>query len=218
MTNQIPDIITQYLRVAGSADPADADQIVACFTSDGEVIDEGETRRGRPAIRQWWEGPGTTYGYTVQVRRSRAWATIATWCSPGWPATFPAAPPTWPTASPSATASSPSSRFSPGGRRSLVPPRPHKGPSPSGPRTARIVERVRAIPKGFVRTYADIEPAAPRLVGHVLATTHENLPWHRVVRADGSAPMGASQLELLRREGVPLRGDRVDLSQARLPG
>jgi alkylated DNA nucleotide flippase Atl1 len=102
--------------------------------------------------------------------------------------------------------------------KSLMPPRLHKGPSPSGPRTARIVERVRAIPKGFVRTYADIEPAAPRLVGHVLATTHENLPWHRVVRADGSAPMGASQLELLRREGVPLRGDRVDLSQARLPG
>ncbi len=98
-----------------------------------------------------------------------------------------------------------------------MPPRPRKSPSPSEPRTARVVQRVRAIPKGFVRTYADIEPAAPRLVGRVLATTHENLPWHRVVRADGSAPMGASQLELLRREGVPLRGDRVDLSQARLP-
>jgi alkylated DNA nucleotide flippase Atl1 len=85
-------------------------------------------------------------------------------------------------------------------------------------RSARIIERVRAIPKGFVRTYADIDPAAPRLVGRVLATTHEDLPWHRVVRADGTAPMGAPQLERLRHEGVPMRGNRVDLHQARLPG
>jgi methylated-DNA-protein-cysteine methyltransferase related protein len=84
-------------------------------------------------------------------------------------------------------------------------------------RHARIVERVRAIPKGFVRTYADIDPAAPRLVGRVLATTNEDLPWHRVVRADGSIPMGAAQRERLRREGVPMRGERVDLTQARLP-
>ena len=85
------------------------------------------------------------------------------------------------------------------------------------PRTARIVARVRAIPAGFVRTYGDIEPKAPRLVGRVLATTHENVPWHRVVHADGSIPMGTRQRDLLLREGVPMRGDRVDLRQARLP-
>jgi len=79
------------------------------------------------------------------------------------------------------------------------------------------VERVRAIPEGFVRTYGDIDPSAPRLVGQVLATTKEELPWHRVVRADGTAPIGAKQLELLQREGVPVRGDRVDLARARLP-
>jgi alkylated DNA nucleotide flippase Atl1 len=83
-------------------------------------------------------------------------------------------------------------------------------------RAARIIERVRAIPKGFVRTYADIDPAAPRLVGRVLTSTHERVPWHRVVRGDGSAPMGADQLELLRSEGVPMRGIKVDLAQARL--
>ena len=87
----------------------------------------------------------------------------------------------------------------------------------SARRAARIVERVRAIPPGFVRTFADIDPAAPRAVGRVLSRTHD-LPWHRVVRADGSAPMGEAQLERLRREGVPLRGDRVDLDRARLPG
>jgi alkylated DNA nucleotide flippase Atl1 len=75
---------------------------------------------------------------------------------------------------------------------------------------------VRAIPEGYVRTFGDIEPAAPRLVGHVLATEHD-LPWQRVVRADGTLPQGQPQRELLLVEGVPMRGDRVDLGQARLP-
>jgi methylated-DNA-protein-cysteine methyltransferase related protein len=83
-------------------------------------------------------------------------------------------------------------------------------------RRRRIVERVRAIPKGYVRTYGDIDPRAPRLVGHVLATIHD-LPWQRVVRADGRLPRGAPQRALLLREGVPMRGDRVDLREARLP-
>jgi alkylated DNA nucleotide flippase Atl1 len=84
-------------------------------------------------------------------------------------------------------------------------------------RTARIVGRVRAIPAGFVRTYGDIDPGAPRLVGRVLATIDDDVPWHRVVRADGSLAMGARQRELLLAEGVPMRGERVDLRDARLP-
>jgi methylated-DNA-protein-cysteine methyltransferase related protein len=76
---------------------------------------------------------------------------------------------------------------------------------------------VREIPAGFVRTYGDIDPRAPRLVGHVLATTHDDLPWHRVVRADGSIARGKKQRELLLKEGVRMRGDRVDLRDARLP-
>src|SRR5256885_11306869 len=83
-------------------------------------------------------------------------------------------------------------------------------------RDERIAERVRAIPEGFVRTYGDIDPGAPRVVGLVLARTH-GIPWHRVVRADGSLPKGAAQRELLLREGVPMRCDRVDLRSARLP-
>jgi methylated-DNA-protein-cysteine methyltransferase related protein len=80
----------------------------------------------------------------------------------------------------------------------------------------QIVARVRAIPAGFVRTYGDIYPRAPRLVGRVLATT-DDLPWHRVVRADGSLTQGARQRRLLLREGVPMRGEGVDLAEARLP-
>jgi alkylated DNA nucleotide flippase Atl1 len=57
-------------------------------------------------------------------------------------------------------------------------------PSPS--RTECLVERVRAIPEGFVRTYGDIDAGAP-------------------------------QRELLLREGMPMRGARVDLREARLP-
>jgi methylated-DNA-protein-cysteine methyltransferase-like protein len=85
-------------------------------------------------------------------------------------------------------------------------------------RTARILAAVRAIPEGFVRTYGDIDPGAPRLVGRVLAEYEgEAIPWHRVVRADGSVTQGRRQLERLRREGIPLRGERVDLARARLP-
>ena len=90
-------------------------------------------------------------------------------------------------------------------------------PDPHDARVARILARVRDIPEGFVRTYGDIDPAAPRMVGRVLAETDEELPWHRVVRADGSLAKGARQRKLLDREGIPMRGGRVDLRRARLP-
>jgi methylated-DNA-protein-cysteine methyltransferase-like protein len=83
-------------------------------------------------------------------------------------------------------------------------------------RAARIVERIRAIPEGYVRTYGDIDPGAPRYVGNVLGQVHD-LPWHRVVRADGTLTQGRRQRDLLRAEGVPMRGDRVDLAEARVP-
>jgi methylated-DNA-protein-cysteine methyltransferase-like protein len=92
----------------------------------------------------------------------------------------------------------------------------NESPSRREVRTARIVARVRAIPAGYVRTYGDIDPTAPRFVGRVLANIHD-LPWHRVVRADGTISQGEPQRELLRAEGVPLRGDRVDMREARVP-
>lgn len=84
-------------------------------------------------------------------------------------------------------------------------------------RTARILALVRAIPAGFVQAYSDIDPHAPRLVGHVLATTTHDVPWHRVVRADGGMTQGRRQRALLRKEGVPFKGDRVDIRIARWP-
>ena len=80
-----------------------------------------------------------------------------------------------------------------------------------------MLDRVRATPEGFVRAYGDVSPGAPRFAGTVLASTQEDVPWWRIVRADGSLAKGARQRALLDAEGVPFRGDRVDMRIARLP-
>ena|SRR6185312_15949510 len=93
---------------------------------------------------------------------------------------------------------------------------------PSADRTsadthAAILARVRAIPEGYVRTYGDVSPGAPRLAGFVLSRTDAGAaPWHRVVRADGSLARGDRQRRLLEAEGVPFHGERVVLTLARL--
>ena len=88
----------------------------------------------------------------------------------------------------------------------------------SAERERRIIARIQATPPGFVRTYGDVSPGAPRLAGAVLSSNHDpTIPWHRIVRADGSLPKGARQCELLEAEGVPFRGERVDMRVARLP-
>jgi len=77
---------------------------------------------------------------------------------------------------------------------------------------------VRAVPAGFVRTYGDCSPGAPRFAGAVLAACSDpTVPWHRIVRADGSLARGARQRALLEAEGVPFRGERVDVRTVRLP-
>jgi alkylated DNA nucleotide flippase Atl1 len=82
-------------------------------------------------------------------------------------------------------------------------------------RADRVLERIRRIPRGTVLSYGVIDPEAPRFVGAVLARTHADVPWHRVVHADGSIPKGERQRALLLREGVPMRGNRVDMDRAR---
>jgi DNA-binding HxlR family transcriptional regulator/alkylated DNA nucleotide flippase Atl1 len=78
-------------------------------------------------------------------------------------------------------------------------------------RSEHILSRARRVPKGFVATYGDIDPKAPRLVGRVLHDAPADVPWHRIVRADGTIPKGEPQRRLLAAEGVPMKGDRVDL-------
>ena len=89
--------------------------------------------------------------------------------------------------------------------------------SASQARARLILGRVRAVPEGFVRTYGDISPGAPRLAGSVLAGCRDpSVPWHRIVRADGSLAQGERQRALLDREGIPFRGARVDMGTARM--
>jgi methylated-DNA-protein-cysteine methyltransferase-like protein len=85
-------------------------------------------------------------------------------------------------------------------------------------REFEVLERVRAIPEGFVSTYGDVSPGAPRYAGTVLFHNDDpDLPWWRVVRADGSLAKGDRQRSRLRAEGVPFRGRRVDMARARVP-
>jgi methylated-DNA-protein-cysteine methyltransferase related protein len=87
-----------------------------------------------------------------------------------------------------------------------------------GERAERVLARIRAIPPGFVRTYGDVSPGAPRFAGSVLSAYHDpDVPWYRVVRADGTLARGADQRRLLLGEGVPFNGERVDMRAARLP-
>ena len=84
---------------------------------------------------------------------------------------------------------------------------------------AEVLERVRAIPEGKVAAYGDITPGAPRHAGRVLSESLEpDVPWWRVVRADGTLAKGRRQKGLLRAEGVRFKGDRVDMAECRASG
>jgi methylated-DNA-protein-cysteine methyltransferase related protein len=83
------------------------------------------------------------------------------------------------------------------------------------PRGREVLRRARSVPEGFVTTYGDLCPDAPRFAGMVMSAYHGlDLPWHRIVRADGSLAKGDRQRRLLEAEGVPFRGSRVDMRVA----
>ena len=45
----------------------DIDAIVALFSADATVVDEGQTRHGVAEIRAWQIGPASKYTYTTQI-------------------------------------------------------------------------------------------------------------------------------------------------------
>jgi alkylated DNA nucleotide flippase Atl1 len=84
-----------------------------------------------------------------------------------------------------------------------------------GDRREAVLERIRRVPEGFVTTYGDLCPGAPRFAGQVLSECDDpTVPWQRIVRADGSLAKGDRQRRLLEAEGVPFRGGRVDMRAA----
>ena len=87
-----------------------------------------------------------------------------------------------------------------------------------------VLDLVERIPPGRVMTYGDIGvflgDRGPRAVARVLSRHGGGVPWWRVIRADGSCaePVRERQLEHLRDEGVPVRGERVELARVRWDG
>ncbi|MEX1826070.1 MGMT family protein [Luteibacter sp. CQ10] len=92
-------------------------------------------------------------------------------------------------------------------------------------RARRILDAVAAIPRGRVASYGAIAaragyPGRARLIGRVLgdAPNRPDLPWYRVLRADGriGIPAGTrgfrEQCRLLKAEGVTVKDGRVPMS------
>jgi alkylated DNA nucleotide flippase Atl1 len=85
-----------------------------------------------------------------------------------------------------------------------------------------VFDVVEEIPPGRVSTYGAIGRlvgVGPRRVARALSGGGAAVPWHRVLRADGTAaePVRVRQLALLAAEGVPIRGSRVDLAAVGWP-
>ncbi|MFD9735205.1 MGMT family protein [Umezawaea sp. NPDC059074] len=83
----------------------------------------------------------------------------------------------------------------------------------------RIREAILDVPVGKVSTYGHIAmlvgAPSPRMVGALLAEEGSDLPWHRILRSNGTPTphLVAEQLQRLRAEGVISVGQRVDLRE-----
>ena len=89
----------------------------------------------------------------------------------------------------------------------------------------RVFKLVRRIPRGRVMTYGQVaailgEGYTPRTVGFVMHSAEGDLPWHRVINAQGACSTGGlllpadKQQRMLEREGIEFdeRG-RCDLQR-----
>ena len=64
MPTAMPAVIKRYFDLDADRD---VDSIVALFTEDAVVVDEGETRHGTTEIRAWQTGAASAYTYTTEV-------------------------------------------------------------------------------------------------------------------------------------------------------
>ena len=92
---------------------------------------------------------------------------------------------------------------------------------------ARVYDLVKRIPRGKCATYGQLAwmlgaPRAARQVGWAMRKCPDELPWHRVIKADGSIAGGgyaALRRALLEAESVPFLPDgRVDLKACQWSG
>ena len=59
-----PGAITRYYAAAAAGD---LDAVLACFTADAHVRDEGEDYHGIAEIRRWREGVASRFTYTTEI-------------------------------------------------------------------------------------------------------------------------------------------------------
>jgi hypothetical protein len=69
MSAELPPVVSRYFELDASRD---IDSMVALFTDDGVVVDEGETWAGVAAIHDWQAGPASRYIYTTEVLGSES--------------------------------------------------------------------------------------------------------------------------------------------------
>jgi methylated-DNA-protein-cysteine methyltransferase related protein len=87
-----------------------------------------------------------------------------------------------------------------------------------------VLALVESIPEGKVMSYGAIADTladrsgrnSARQVGSIMARHGGGVPWHRVVNSAGRTPPGHEReaRQRLLAEGVPLKGDRVDMARA----
>jgi ketosteroid isomerase-like protein len=69
MSVALPDTVRRYFEL----DPqGDLEEMLALFAEEATVTDEGETMRGRDAIRRWRVGTASKYTYTTEVTGAEA--------------------------------------------------------------------------------------------------------------------------------------------------
>ena len=91
MTTELPQPLTDYFAAKNRHD---IDGMLAPFSPDAKVRDEGETHRGSGAIRDWMEATTRKYRVTVEIAEAAAngdaWrvAGIVSGNFPGSPATL----------------------------------------------------------------------------------------------------------------------------------
>ena len=69
MSTTAPELISRYFAADARRD---TDALVALFTDDAVVVDEGQTWRGTSEIRGWRYGPASAFQYTTEVLKVEA--------------------------------------------------------------------------------------------------------------------------------------------------
>lgn len=66
MTIKLPPIIETYVQGKNNQD---SEAVVACFTNEAVVYDEGEEVHGQAAIKKWLDASNEKYKFTLTVKK-----------------------------------------------------------------------------------------------------------------------------------------------------